>query len=268
MFDKLLSQDNPVLEVPKMKIAVISDVHGNLVALEAALQDIEREQVDQIVCLGDVATTGPQPHETVEKLKLVGCPVVMGNSDEWALNQGPLELHGDASEEEKRKATEIELWSAKQLRRADLDYMRTFKSIIELSLGNDKEKLLCFHGSPKSNKDFIHATTLDVELERMTSGTTALILAGGRAHTQMIRRFRKMLIINPGSVGLPYEHLSPNEVINPLRAEYAILSYSGRENFGIELRRVPFDKEALNRAVLNSGMPNSEWYIKDWKMMS
>lgn len=251
-----------------MKTAIISDVHGNLVALEAALQDIEREQVDQIVCLGDVATTGPQPHETMERLRLVDCLVVMGNSDEWALNPGPLALHGDASEEDRRRATELELWSAKQLRRADLDYLRTFKPIIELSLGNDKEKLLCFHGSPKSNKDFIHATTPDEELERMTSGTIALILAGGHSHTQMIRRFRKMLIINPGSVGLPFEYLSQREGFNPLRAEYAIVRYFGGEKVGIELRRVPFNKEALTRSVLNSGMPNSEWYLKDWKKIS
>lgn len=251
-----------------MKVAVISDVHGNLVALEAVLHDIEREQVDQIVCLGDVATTGPQPHETVENLRRVGCPVVMGNSDEWALNPGPLELHGDVGEEERRKATEIELWSAKQLRHSDLEYMRTFRPIIELSLGNDKEKLLCFHGSPKSNKDFIHATTSDQELEHVTSGTAALILAGGHTHTQMIRRFRKMLIINPGSVGLPFEYLSQTEVVNPLRAEYAIVSYFGREKIGVELRRVPFKKDALTRSVLNSGMPNSEWYLEDWTQIS
>jgi len=247
-----------------LKIAIISDTHGNLVALEAALHDIESEQVDQIVCLGDVATTGPQPHETIERLRLVGCPIVMGNSDEWALNPGPLDMNGDASEEEKGKMMELEVWSAKQLSREDHDYIKTFKPTIELSL-DDKEKLFCFHGSPKSNKDLLHATTPDGELERVTSGTTALILAGGHTHTQMIRRFRGMLIINPGSIGLPFEHLSEREAFNPLRAEYAIVRYSGREKLGIELRRVPFDKETLTRTVLNSGMPNSEWYLRDWK---
>jgi predicted phosphodiesterase len=65
-----------------MRIAIISDIHGNMVALDAALADIESEHVDQIVCLGDVAEFGPHPREVLARLRALGCPVIMGNTDE------------------------------------------------------------------------------------------------------------------------------------------------------------------------------------------
>src|SRR5262249_39977038 len=61
--------------------AIISDIHGNLPALEAVLAEIAAERVERIVCLGDVATLGPQPHEVIARLRGLGCPVVMGNTD-------------------------------------------------------------------------------------------------------------------------------------------------------------------------------------------
>jgi len=63
-----------------MRIAIIADIHGNLTALEAVLADLEDTGADRVVCLGDVAATGPQPHETVARLRALGCPVVMGNT--------------------------------------------------------------------------------------------------------------------------------------------------------------------------------------------
>jgi predicted phosphodiesterase len=65
------------------RVAFISDIHGNAVALEAVLADIARRRVDEIVCLGDVAAGGPQPGEALERLRTLGCAVVRGNADEW-----------------------------------------------------------------------------------------------------------------------------------------------------------------------------------------
>ncbi len=66
-----------------MRIALISDIHGNFVALQTVLADIEHEHIDQIVCLGDVTADGPQPVETIRRIQDLGCPVVRGNTDEW-----------------------------------------------------------------------------------------------------------------------------------------------------------------------------------------
>ena len=64
-----------------MQIALISDIHGNYTALEAALADIDRRHVDAIICLGDVATIGPQPRQVLDKLKELGCPCILGNHE-------------------------------------------------------------------------------------------------------------------------------------------------------------------------------------------
>jgi len=69
-----------------VRTALIADIHGNLVSLQAVLDDARERGVERIVCLGDVAATGPQPVETIEAVAALGCDVVMGNADEWLLD--------------------------------------------------------------------------------------------------------------------------------------------------------------------------------------
>lgn len=71
-----------------MRIAIIADTHGNLISLDAVLAEIEREQIEHIVCLGDVAGLGPHPREVLHRLRALDCPVVMGNADEFLLDPG------------------------------------------------------------------------------------------------------------------------------------------------------------------------------------
>ena len=68
-----------------MRIAVISDIHGNGVALDAALADIAKHSADTVVCLGDTVQGGPQPDQTIKKLREMACPIVLGNADAWLL---------------------------------------------------------------------------------------------------------------------------------------------------------------------------------------
>lgn len=251
-----------------MKTALISDIHGNLVALEAVLADLDRERPDRIVCLGDVAATGPQPRETIERLRVLGCPVVMGNTDalllapetfeatvaklkSWGLPEGA--AHAIAA---------IDIWCAQVLAASDLDYMHTFRETIDLSLGGGAT-LLCFHGSPRSNTEVIVSTTPDEQLEAMLSGFGATVLAGGHTHAQLLRRYKDRVIINPGSVGLPYEILPSGQARSLPWAEWALID---RDDGGmrVEFRRAPFDVGAVVAAALRSGMPAVEWWTKGW----
>lgn len=267
-----------------MRVALISDIHGNFVALEAVLTDIGKERVDQIICLGDVASTGPQPRQVIERLQEITCPVVMGNADAWLLEPKP----SHKTDETSRHIAEIDLWCVAQLSRADLEYVRTFQPTIEVLLYSST-RLLCFHGSPRSNTAIIESITPEQALDRMLSGFHAAVMAGGHTHTQMLRRYRDTIIINPGSVGLPFERASiPDEPVNneqqtinalntivlerestldegynPPWAEYALVS-SANASLSIELRRVPLDIDAVVQTALGSGMPHSEWWIKDW----
>jgi predicted phosphodiesterase len=246
-----------------MYIALISDIHGNLVALEAVLASIQASRIGQIVCLGDVATSGPQPREVIEKLRKMDIPIAMGNMDAWMLDPKPHAYR----DEDTRRITEIELWGAEQLAPSDISFLRTFPPRIEVPLSSDVN-LLCVHASPRSDSDQILATTPDDELERMLAGCRATVVAGGHTHTQMLRRFRETTVINPGSVGLPIERSSlTGEVRSPPWAEYAVVGLEDGK-LRIEFRRVPFDVGALVQTARASGMPHAEWWISNWRFHS
>ena len=243
-----------------MRVALISDIHGNCVALETVLADIEGAGVDQVVCLGDVAATGPQPHAVIERLQATGCPVVMGNADTWLLNPQLSETEDEAT----RQIEEIDLWCAAQLSENDLAYIRTFQPTIEVFLDRSA-KLLCFHGSPRSNTEVIETTTPEDALAEMFSGYYALVMVGGHTHVQMLRRYREAFVLNPGSVGLPFERKRLSEdVYNPPWAEYALVGWESA-SLSIQLKRVPLDITAVTRAALESGMPHAEVWVKDWR---
>lgn len=243
-----------------MRVALISDIHGNLAPLEAVLPDIEREGVEHAVCLGDVAATGPQPRETIERMMNLDIPMVMGNADEDMLR--PLRSVSIAkTSEDARRVSDIDRWCAGRLSERHLEYIRAFRKTVEVFLEGGRS-LLCFHGSPRSNTDVILATTSERELAGMLFGNNAAdIMAGGHTHSQMARRHGSATLINPGSVGLPVDG---EEAHNPPWAEYAIISSSG-ESSSIEMRRVPVDVERVRNAALASGMPHAEWWASDWR---
>jgi putative phosphoesterase len=238
------------------RVAVIADLHGNRFALDAVLTELERDSVDEIVCLGDVAV-GPQPAATLERLRSLGCPVIMGNWDAWFLDGMP-EVEDDIG----RKLMELGAWWAAQLSDADRKYMRGFRSSVELAMEGET-KLLCIHGSPRSFDDVIEATTPEEELERALGGMDADVIAAGHAHLQMVRRHRESIVFNPGSVGMAFKP-SPRTALRAAPwAEYGLVSSSdGR--LAIELRRTHYDVDGFLRSSLESGMPHADWWATAW----
>jgi predicted phosphodiesterase len=239
-----------------MRIALISDIHANWVSLEVVLADIDREQVDRIVCLGDVAALGPQPREVLARLEALDCACVMGNHDFHLLNL-------DAEDEYAHGITELTVWCADQLSEAGFEYLRSFQPTLRVPL-DARTTLLCFHGSPRSDQDFIFATTPAGELDEMLAGHTATVLAGGHTHVQMSRQHKGAMIVNPGSVGWPVEEMpfEPPPRFLPW-AEYAIVNWT-EGVLGIELRRVPIDLDAVKQAALTSAYPGADYWQKCW----
>jgi predicted phosphodiesterase len=234
-----------------MRIALISDIHGSLVSLEAVLTDIGREQVDRIVCLGDVATMGPQPGEVVARLRALGIIGIVGNHDSDLSDLDLIRRDMDVPPWE----VEILDRCANRLSKADLDYLRSFQPLIEIPLGAEMA-LLCFHGSPRSNKDMILSTTPTAELDEMLKGYSAGVMACGHTHVQMVRQHKEAMIVNVGSVGQPLEQMPFDGTPHILPwAEYGIISW---ENgiLSTELRRVSIDLDAYKGAVLKSDMPD------------
>lgn len=243
-----------------MRIAFISDIHGNFSALQAVLADIKTQRVDQTICLGDTVSLGPQPKETLDTLKALNGIYIKGNHDEAIL--------------EPAKATRHEItehlipdlyWCRERLSSDDVEFIGAFKGTHELTFPNGI-KLLAYHGSPLSTTDIIQATTPPDVLEKYFAGQSAFVFIGGHSHIQMHRRHGKKLILNSGSVGNAFEFaFSPG---NPPRllpwAEYAIIDQSDN-SFNVDLRRVYFDIDLLLKAVKESGLPGTEWWLKQYQ---
>lgn len=243
------------------RIAILADIHANAVALEAVLRDLERQPIDRVVCLGDVAATGPQPREVMLSLRRLGCPVVMGNADAWLLDPLPT----DAEDEATQRWVAIDTWCRQQLQPDDLAYLNSFQPTVELGLG-DGQTLRCFHGSPHGNRDELRATTPVEELVPLL-GSAATVLAGGHTHEQLLRRVGGSLLINPGSVGLPFERPATGPVEagrTPPWSEYAIVA-SEQGHLEVSFRRVPLDVEQVVTAATQSGMPEAEWWADGWR---
>jgi putative phosphoesterase len=243
-----------------MRLALISDIHGNAIALEAVLRQLAAQNVTQLICLGDVASTGPQPREVIQRLQALGCPVVMGNMDAWLLEPEP-----KAQPDLRRQLwQDIDLWCAQQLSSAERDYLRTFPSTIASPLPGEKT-LLCYHGSPRSFRERIFPTTPEEELELAFASDRADTMAGGHTHIQMVRRFKDRLVLNPGSVGLAMDRISPaDEIRQAAFAEYAIIDDDGT-SLQMALHRVAFDLQAFIEVLNTSGIPHAAWWASCWK---
>jgi predicted phosphodiesterase len=238
-----------------MRVAVISDMHGNCIALDAVVADLLQDTTDQLVCLGDAIQGGPQPAQTVARLRELGCPVVMGNADAWLLT-GVATSTAETVSDQQRETRD---WSLAQLSAADRAFIAAFQPTVEIPLDGTRN-LLCFHGSPHSFDDILLPDSPVEEFDRLLGPFVPRIQTGGHTHVQYVRRLgaSDAFFFNPGSVGFAYSHHQPDDAFraDPW-AEYAVLSATeGR--LALEFRRVPLDPTALIAAIHESGMPYAD----------
>jgi predicted phosphodiesterase len=236
-----------------MRIAIISDIHGNCLALDKALTDLQEQGVSQTVCLGDAIQGGPQPAQVVARLQELGCPVVMGNADAWLLSG----IETSPGEEVTERQLKTRGWTLSHLSDADRDYIRAFQPTVEVPLGNGRS-LLCFHGSPYSFDDIILPETPEEEFHRFLDAFRPAIMTGGHTHMQQVRRLDNTFFFNPGSIGLAYNRHQPGEGFKAdAWAEYAILSCED-DTISLEFRHIPFDPNDYVRIIISSGIPYAD----------
>jgi putative phosphoesterase len=242
-----------------MRIGFISDIHGNFTALQAVLDDIKKEGVDQIICLGDTVSLGPQPVEVLDTLRELRTINIRGNHDAAILDPAKADYY---------QITEHLVpdlhWGRERLKEDDYEFIKSFKNTHEIQFPNGIQ-LLAFHGSPLSTTHLIKATTDTSLLDEYFVGQTAKVLIGGHSHIQMQRRYGDRLILNSGSVGNAFEFAYSKGRIPSLLpwAEYAILEQSVN-TFDVDLRRVYFDTKALVKIVEATDLPGKEWWLKQY----
>jgi putative phosphoesterase len=241
-----------------MRVAIISDLHGNIVALRAVLDHIERSRVDRIVCLGDVATLGPAASQVLETLARIGCTCILGNHDAFLLD--PDLIH---------RYTEIPVIVAAvdacraSLSSAELDFVRTFQPTFDLEM--DGATLSLFHGSPRSHMEDLLATTAADDLDQALGERRATVMAGGHTHIQMLRQHRGTLLVNPGSLGLPFETFvsgGPPRIL--AHAEYATVDTADGA-VDVTLHRVPLDRGELIAEVERWDNPLQGYLLQQYR---
>jgi len=242
-----------------IRIAVISDIHGNCFALDATLADIRKHLVDRIVCLGDAVQGGAQPAETIHRLRSLECPIVLGNADAWLLGDESGEAEPVAQQQ-----LDVRSWTLSKLSSRDLDFMRSFQPTVLIELGFGGQ-LLCFHGSPISYNDILLPDSPNVEWQRLLGPFAPKIMAGGHTHTQQIRRVGDSLFFNPGSIGVVYDyHLPDGQYHNDPWAEYAILSQEV-DRLNLDFHRVPYDVKELIKIIESSGRPHASQMVANYR---
>jgi hypothetical protein len=194
----------------------------------------------------------------MDLLESLDCPVILGNAD-VDLFTDPETVRAVV---DKPVFRDLILWTQEQLGEKQLAFARTFLPTLELDLGSGV-RLLCFHGSPRSNTEIIGSHTTPEALIEAIDGSTATLLAGGHTHHQLLRRFDRQWLINPGSVGMTHRLTRVDrETTTPPWAEYGVVTV---ENGAIDvsLRAVPLDVDAV-RAQAPESMPHRDDFLAFW----
>jgi predicted phosphodiesterase len=222
------------------------------------LADLDGDPVDQIVCLGDVVQGGSQPAQVVALMQSLRCATVLGNADAFVLD-------ADAgAETPTERQLDVREWTRAQLGVEGLSFLETFQPTFTVPLGEEHE-LLAFHGSPTSYDDVILPHLDEDEFRRLLGPPRTAFMAGGHVHLQWLRRYGATTFVNPGSVGLSYDHAQPED---DLRLDgFAACARIGIDDGRIEIafRRVPFDGDAVLSAIAASGIPHADSLAAQWR---
>jgi putative phosphoesterase len=238
-----------------VRLALVSDQHGNDVAFKTVVEDLDRIGIDEVVCLGDTAQGGSEPAETLDRLRALGCATVLGNADALLL-----EVPEDSPEPITERLLEVREWTLSQLGRSELEQIRAFEPVVRRE--HDGVRLLFCHGSPASYDDVLLPELGDEALVPFR-GHDAALLAGGHTHLQWTRRVEDTLYVNPGSVGISYDrHVAEPPQLRPL-AEWALVTVEN-EAVSVEFRQVPYSVAAVRAAAEHSGRPYANEWAAQW----
>lgn len=223
-----------------MKIAVISDIHGNMQALENVLKDIEKEKCEKIYCLGDLAMAGPEPVKTIEKIKELfdnnKLELIQGNTDEMISNynkygdlvKSKFPIMGNALENDVKLIPD-------NLK----EFLKSLPQRKELII--DAVKILLVHGSPRKNDENIMPDLPLNIIEEMLANVDANLVFCGHTHIPCgYQTSEKQTVVNVGSVGRPFTD-------NP-QVCYVVANFS-EGAFDITHKFIDYDKEKASEIL-------------------
>jgi putative phosphoesterase len=226
-----------------VKLAILSDIHGNLHALEAVWQDLEKQRPDAVYGLGDLVGYGAFPNEVIEFVRSRGIPTVMGNYDDGV--GFDLDDCGCVYKDpdDVIRGRQSLLWSRARTTEANKAFLGSLP--IQIRVEERKPTALLVHGSPRRINEYLYGDRPQATFERIAAAAGADVILFGHTHLPYQKSVAGKLFVNAGSVGKPKD--------GDPRAGYVLLELTRHPR--ALFRRVPYDVAAAARAVRESGLP-------------
>lgn len=229
-----------------MRVAIVSDVHGNRRALEAVLADLRQAAPDLVVHGGDLAAGGAHPAETIDRIRSLGWSGVRGNVDEMLWNPKSLDDFAVSLPQLAPILAMVRETIPPTLANIGEDRLRWLE---KLPMAYSHETFTLVHASPNDLWRAPAANASDAELQSTYASLCAPIVIYGHIHCPYVRRVEGMTIANAGSAGQSYD--------GDTRASYLLI-----DGESIEIRRAAYDVESEAHDLLRSGLPHGDWMAR------
>ena len=227
-----------------MRVAIFSDIHGNLPALEAVLDDIHRQGVDAAYCLGDLVGYAPFPNEVTERIRREQIPTIMGNYDDGVgFDRDECGCAYREADEQLRGQQSLE-WTKARVTADNKVFLRTL--VPEIRTHIDGKRLLLVHGSPRKMNEYLFEDRPISSFERLAASSNADVIVFGHTHKPYTKQIGDVWFVNVGSVGKPKD--------GNWRACYAILDTTADPP--VSFVRVPYDIDTVTREIRSSELPH------------
>lgn len=225
------------------RIAVLSDIHGNIHALQAAWQDIEQQQPDAIYCLGDLVGYGAFPNQVIDFMRERDVPTIMGNYDEGV--GFDMDDCGCVYRDPKKDALGKQslCWSRENTTPENKEFLQGLP--FQLRLEEGKRELLLVHGSPRKVNEYLYEDRPPATFERLAKMAGCDVIFFGHTHLPYQKEVARTWFVNTGSVGKPKD--------GDPRAGYTLAEIGRRLSFS--QRRIEYDVEAAASAITEAGLP-------------
>jgi len=228
-----------------MRIAVFSDVHSNKHALDKILTDINKQQPDKVICLGDLVGYGPRPNEVIETIKDAKIQTIMGNYDEGVgYEKGDCGCAYVTTKEKLNGQMSVD-WTTEQVTHQNKDYLIRLPDRVEYYV--EDHRILFVHGSPRRINEYLYEDRPKESLSRMLKDLDVDVLVCGHTHMPYHRFVDNVQIINDGSVGKPKD--------GDARSCYVLFDIG--DKVSVEFRRVKYPVLDVCKEIREKGLPEA-----------